>query len=213
VYKDENGHIVVETVGTFIPLVLLMISILSLVNIVAVAARIHFALTQTALTLSVYSYLLKDVDMPDTGARLSDIDSVFNGISKMTAGNTANNSDSLSVIEQVVEIAKGEVTGLVIDGLIRPVVERNLANGSISGKEFKNRFGVTNMDLRSSVFLDSDKNIKLTAQYDVDYTFGALPLPFGPKLRVTQTVITKAWQGGSGAGVSAAGGMEPDRCW
>ena len=199
-YKNENGHIVVETVGTFIPLVLLMISILSLVNIVAVGARMHFALTQTALTLSVYSYLLKDVDMTDTGLRLSDLDSVFSGISKMTAGNAVSNSDSLSVIDRVTGIIKGEVTGLALDGLIRPVLERYLANGSLSGEEFLKRFGITNLGLSSSVFLDSDENIKLTAHYDVDYTFGALPLPFGPKLRVTQTVITKAWQGGSGDG-------------
>ena len=57
--KDENGYIVVETVGTFIPFVLLIISILSLVNIVALQARIHYALTQAANTLSMYSYALE----------------------------------------------------------------------------------------------------------------------------------------------------------
>ena len=57
--KDENGYIVVETVGTFIPFVLLIVSILSLVNIVALQARIHYALTQAANTLSMYSYALE----------------------------------------------------------------------------------------------------------------------------------------------------------
>jgi len=57
--QKEDGYIVVETVGTFIPFVLLVISILSLVNIVALQARVHYALTQAANTLSMYSYALE----------------------------------------------------------------------------------------------------------------------------------------------------------
>jgi len=57
--EDENGYIVVETIGTFIPFVLLVISILSIVNIVALQARVHYALTHTANTISMYSYTLE----------------------------------------------------------------------------------------------------------------------------------------------------------
>ena len=58
-HEDENGYIVVETVGAFIPFVLLIVSILSLVNIVALQARVHYALTQAANTLAMYSYALE----------------------------------------------------------------------------------------------------------------------------------------------------------
>ena len=58
-FSNECGYIVVETVGTFIPFILLVVSILSLVNIVALQARVHYALTQAANTLSMYSYALE----------------------------------------------------------------------------------------------------------------------------------------------------------
>lgn len=57
--EDDKGHIVVETVCAFIPFVLLVVSILSLVNIVTLQARVHNALSQAAKTLSMYSYLLE----------------------------------------------------------------------------------------------------------------------------------------------------------
>jgi len=57
--KDNGGYIVVETVCGFIPFVLLVVSILSLVNIVTLQSRIHYALTQAAITLSVYCYTLE----------------------------------------------------------------------------------------------------------------------------------------------------------
>ena len=55
----DGGYIVVETIGVFIPFVFLVVSILSLVNIVTVQARIHYALTQAANTLSMYCYTLE----------------------------------------------------------------------------------------------------------------------------------------------------------
>ncbi|MDR0935118.1 MAG: hypothetical protein LBM98_00380 [Oscillospiraceae bacterium] len=64
--KDERGMIVVETVGAFVLFVMLVISILTLVNIVALQARIHYALTQTAETLSMYNYTLEVTGLADT---------------------------------------------------------------------------------------------------------------------------------------------------
>ena len=43
--RDENGYIVVETIGCFVLFVFLMTSILSLINIVTLQARVHYALT------------------------------------------------------------------------------------------------------------------------------------------------------------------------
>lgn len=59
--RDENGYIVVETILCFTLLVFLMVSILSLINIVTVQARMHYALTQTAETVSMYCYALDKI--------------------------------------------------------------------------------------------------------------------------------------------------------
>ena len=194
--KDENGHIVVETVGAFIPLVLLMISILSLVNIVTVQARIHYAMTQTAEKISIYSYALKAIDNPE-------IKSVFTGINTMADSNVINTDDTASVIEDIVNAGKDRLAGYVLDRVINQFVESYLANDNESGREFLKRFGIRNLDFGSSILIDKNENIRLTAEYEADYTFGALPLPFGPGLKITQTVITKSWQNGSGTGYGA----------
>ena len=56
--RDERGYIVVETIGSFLLFVLAVTSILSLINIVAVQARVHYAITQAAQTVSMYCYAL-----------------------------------------------------------------------------------------------------------------------------------------------------------
>jgi len=63
--KNEKGSIVVETMGSFILFILLMISILTLINIVTVQSRVHYALTQTALELSMYSHIIHTLDLTD----------------------------------------------------------------------------------------------------------------------------------------------------
>ena len=63
--RDERGYIVVETIGSFLLFVLAITSILSLINIVAIQARIHYAITQTAQTVSMYCYVLDVTGMSD----------------------------------------------------------------------------------------------------------------------------------------------------
>ena len=63
--QKKNGYIVVETIGCFLLFVFLNISILSLINIVTVQTRIHYALTQAAETLSMYSYILEATGVAD----------------------------------------------------------------------------------------------------------------------------------------------------
>ena len=63
----------------------------------------------------------------------------------------------------------------------------------------------SDLDLQDndSTLLDEDGNVVLTVRYAIDYTFGALPLPFPDhRLEITQTVKTKAWLGGNGEGYS-----------
>ena len=250
---DDAGYIMVETIGTFVPLVLLVISILSLVNIVAVQARVHYALTQAANTISIYCYPLEVLgiagslsDINRDASRLSGevaalrttFDSALSGINSMTgngnasgnAGGGANSGFSLAeeaagdpqtAIGLFLNYGISEASGQIFEELVRPLVGRYLANGDAGGDGYLRRAGVVNrrtgsrgldalefhqggnFGVGNSVLIDANGNIKLTVMYEVDYTFGALPLPFTPTLRITQTVITKAWLNGSGEGYTA----------
>jgi len=243
VRKDDNGYIVVETVCAFIPFVLLIVSILSLVNIVTLQARVHFALTQAAKTLSVYSYVLEVAGVAneltaldnkaDNTARVSNelranINDVLSGIEALAGTrNVANRvygwgeealGNPQAVINQLKSFGINELRNQVFEIMVRPLVGRYLANGEMTGDEYlksvrvvNRRTGATGLDalefyqlnnlgIGNSVLIDADGNVKLTVAYEVEYTFGALPLPFRPTLRITQTAITSAWLNGSGRG-------------
>jgi len=222
--KDENAYIVVETVGTFIPFLLLVISVLSLVNIVTLQARMHNALTQAANTLSMYSYVLKatgaadglmTMDAKASGVR-ENIDSVLIGIdslSKDTGGGAQAGNRVLTVAQEAAGDPKAVIQNFANYGLsqlqsrataelIQPLIYRYLANGNMSGEEYLQSVRVVDIDFRDCIIVDRNGNIRLTVDYEVEYTFGALRLPFSPTLRITQTAVTKAWLGGSGEGYS-----------
>jgi len=220
--EDDYGYIVVETVGTFIPFLLLVISILSLVNIVTMQARVHYALTQAANTLSMYSYTLHAAGLSDnlstldkkTKASAENINSVIKGIESLSKGNgfetdnlnrlsgaaeTALN-DPKTAIQSLLNYGTGELHNRATIYLVRPLVGRYLANGSMSGDEYLCSVRVNSLDFSECTIIDRNGDIKITVDYEIEYTFGALKLPFGPSLRVTQTAVTKAWLGGSGEG-------------
>jgi len=221
---DENGYIVVETVGTFIPFLLLVISILSLVNIVTLQARVHSALTQTANTLSMYSYVLKTTGVAeklmtlDSKASIAgeDINSVLNGIKSLSKGNGLNGNignrvlsgteaaagDPGAAISNFANYGVNELRNLAFEQMASPLFGRYLANGEMSGEEYLRSVRVLNLEFSDCVIIDRNGNVKLTVNYEIEYTFGALKLPFGPTLKVTQTAVTKAWLGGSGEGYS-----------
>lgn len=64
--KNQDGYLVVETLGSFIPLVLVMVTILSLINLISLRSQVHYAITQTAGELSMYSYVLKPLGVLDS---------------------------------------------------------------------------------------------------------------------------------------------------
>jgi len=193
--KNDQGYIVVETVGTFIPFLLLVISVLSLVNIVTLQARVHKALTQAACTVSMYSYVLYVTGVTDK------MDSVFEGIESLSKGHgNDGNGDPKQIIQNIANFGVGQVQSLAAEQLVRPLLNRYLANGEMTGDEYLRSVRVVNFEFGNSAIVDRNGNIKLTVNYEVEYTFGALRLPFGPTLRITQTAVTKAWQSGSGEG-------------
>jgi len=220
--KNENGYIVVETIGTFIPFTLLVISILSLVNIVTLQARVHNALTQTAATLSMYSYILKTTGVADelmasdanAGAVRESVSPVISGIEALSKGNGLGGdagNRTLSVAESAVSDPKNIIRGfagygvselrnMVSGQFVQPLFGRYMANGEMSGDEYLRSVRVANLEFVDCIIIDRNGNVKLTVEYEIEYTFGALRLPFTPTLKVTQTAVTKAWLGGSGEG-------------
>jgi len=220
--RDDNGYVVVETVGTFIPFVLLVISILSLVNIVTLQARVHNALTQAANSLSMYSYVLKATGVAGNLVSLNDkagtagdtIDAVLTGINSLSKGNGLDGDvgdrvlsgaesavgDPKTMIQSLANYGIDELRNVASAQLVNPLIGRYLANGDISSEEYLRTVRVVNLELSDCVIIDRNGNIKLTAEYEIEYTFGALKIPFGPTLKVTQTVVTKAWLDGSGEG-------------
>jgi len=220
--KEESGHIVVETVGTFVPFTLLVISILSIVNIVTLQARVHNALTQTANAVSKYSYILKVTGIADNlvkldvkaseGAEL--IDSVLGGLSAFpgSKGFDVNNGtraldaaqqavgDPRRMVQSLANYGVNELRNTMFAEILSPMVMRHLALEDKTGEEYLESVRVVSFDLSDSVVIDKNGNIKITAEFEVEYTFGALRLPFTPTLKITQTAQTKAWLGGTGGG-------------
>jgi hypothetical protein len=126
--------------------------------------------------------------------------------------------DPKAALQLMMNYGVNELRNKIFEELARPLVGRYLANGNISGDAYLRSAGVmnkqsgktglealefyqfSNIGLGNSVLLDRDGNVKLTVEYEIMYTFGGLPLPFRPTLRITQTVVTKAWLNGSRKG-------------
>jgi len=198
---DQNGYIVVETVGTFIPFVLVIVSVLSLVNIITVQARIHNALTQTALTLSMYCYVLEVIGISDDLGTLDEKANAFSAsISSVQEGINSLTGDTEGFAQGLLNFGINELRSNLSATLIHPLIMSYMDNGDISGDEYLKSVRVVDFYLSDCIIIDRNNNIKLTASYEVEYTFGALRLPFTPTLRIEQTAVTKAWLGGSGEG-------------
>ncbi|MCL2162887.1 MAG: hypothetical protein FWH55_00540 [Oscillospiraceae bacterium] len=238
VVEDEGGYIVVETVGVFTLFVLLIASILSLVGIVSLQARVHSAITQTAQTLSMYSYIFEITGTSDqfigtnanTAIRQAGVNELRTGISAIAGAINAITGDALGGQGQTVLDGASDlfsdpsslISLLLNDArntafaelAIRPLIGRYLRNGTMSGDQYLRSMGVANgvrgleimgYDYDSSgsgsgtggVLIDRDGGITIAVRYEVNYSFGGLPLPF-TKLRVTQSAVTRAWLGGEG---------------
>ena len=247
--KDKRGYIVVETLISFMLFALLMFSILSLINIVAVQARVHYALTQTANTVSMYCYTLEATGVAghltnmsgraetvqgEADQRKTNINGVITGIKDLSVDKTVSSgkavisqaegwadaieTDPKNVMQSLMSAGLQEGENYAFSLLVRSLMGRYLSNGRMTGDEYLRSFGVSDgldglqfydfslFDLNSigandSTLLTSDGNVKIVVQYDVDYAFGALPLPFAePKLHITQEAITQAWLSGEGEG-------------
>lgn len=110
-----------ETIGCFILFVFLNAFILSLISIVVVQARIHYALTQAAQTLSMYTYTLEAMGVADH----------LVNVAERSEGVQQGANDLISNINEVMEAinglnleqarASGEATYNQVNGFINRV--------------------------------------------------------------------------------------------
>ena len=161
--KDENGYIVVETIGVFTLYVFLIASILTLVGVVALQARVHYAITQTAQTLSMYSYIYEitgnssqfGVTNGNTAiTRIHDADKLKAGINSIagaagTFGGGQSGSQGSAVLDSASDIFSNPATlvSIFMDGgdksaVLRPLIGRYLRNGAMSGDQYLKSMGV-----------------------------------------------------------------------
>jgi len=252
--RNEGGYIVVETVGSFTLFVFLVISILSLINIVTVQARVHYAITQAAETLSMYAYTLDamgaadhlmasagraDAVTAEAEQLVDNTNALFKAVRDLNVSGIGDAGDALyqqadgvagkiaddpeDVLQDVMNYGLQKAGSYAFGALVRPLVGRYLTNGTVSGDDFLRAFNVkdglkglefstfnvigwnaetgelTAAPRDDSMLLTSAGDIRIVVSYQIDYAFGALPLPF-KDLEVTQEVVTKAWLGGSGEG-------------
>ena len=85
--KDQNGYIVVETIGCFVLFVMLMGVILSFINVVTLQARVHYAITQAAQTLSMYCYAFETMGVADEMMQISETNEKFEASADEFKGN------------------------------------------------------------------------------------------------------------------------------
>ena len=200
--SDELGYITVETLGTFIPFVFLVVSILSLVNIVTVQTRMHYALTQAANTVSIYAHTLQLRTKIEAGELKNNIGEVLEGIGSLDFGDVITHREE-EIIGYIIDRADDDLEH-ILETLVRDLIERYLSNGDLSGGEYLKSAnvigGLAGLELHNSDFLTDGDEVSIVVEYEIEYKFGVLPLPFEPKLKVTQQAKTKAWQGGAGEG-------------
>lgn len=158
--KDERGYIVIEASFSFVLFILTIMSILMLVNITTVQARVHYALTQTANTISVYSYLLDVTGAAGISKQIhakhstvvkgademkADIRKVLNGLDLLAAKSAVTRAQSWAgaaaedpggALQLIVNAGLGEGKNALTEQLVRPLVEYYLKNGDLKGKKY-----------------------------------------------------------------------------
>ena len=182
--KDERGYIALETIGSFVPLFLLISSILLLVDVAATQARVHYALTQTAEEMSIYSYLAEKGT--DEQLFAGEFFTVVNGlISLGQSGSAEANgamSRKLSAANDFESCAE-----MIFDMYVRKGHSDILIYNGFDG-------------ITLNALWDGGE-ITLTCVYQIDFRFFGIVMPFG-FLEITQTAATKAWSEGNGKGLN-----------
>lgn len=234
--KDDGGYIVVETVVSFILYLFVVVSILSLVKIVTVQARIHNAMTQAVTSLSMYSYFFDVVGATssiqgfDTGhekvkADVNDftgqVNELISSITTLDVSGTAGSAnyffdigqgvsqDPDAAVDYILAAVINSGADIAIDTIfslgVKKSMEQYLKIDNYSGDEYLKMSnvvdGIDGITFSKSSFLNEKGEIKAVIEYDIEYKFAGLEMPFTDgKIHVTQRAVTKAWLSGNGEG-------------
>jgi len=197
--RDERGYIVVETVGAFLPFVLLMLFIVTLVNVAAMEAKVHYALTQTAKEISIQSYMqvAAENERTRTVDKMQGTVGFLNGIQRYT--NLFSRLFGIEPISQrelsaIFAISEGWQTNE-----IELIFARYMWYDSNSHDQYGLVGGVSAFDFSKSKVDFVEGVVDLVVEYSIDYTFLGI-LEQSSALSVTQSAVTKMWDGGNGKG-------------
>lgn len=123
--------------------------------------------------------------------------------------------DPMGALSTVANVAINEAQQKIFEVMIRPLVGAYLSHDGLSGDQYLLNANVvdglqgidfesvdildfTSTESNDSYFVDSNGDIKIVASYEIEYKFGALPMPFDTNLKVTQVVKTKLLLSGYG---------------
>lgn len=228
--KNENGYIVVEAVVSFVLYLFLIMSILSLINVVVLQARIHNAITQAATSLSMYAYVLEitgaasamsgfDQSSDNTGEMIGEINNLIDSISRLDVEGAGDSggyviSTSKDIVNNpigaVIQLAETGADGAIdaaFEELVSPLVNRYLSSGGVKGDQYLQYAhvvgGIDGLDFSGSELIDDSGKLKIVVNYKIEYSFGGLKFPFTERyLEMNQVAVTKAWLNGNGDGYS-----------
>jgi len=143
--KDEKGSVVVETLGSFMLFAFLMVAILTLINIATLQARVHYALTQTALELSMYSHVIHVIGLTEhfktisagaeaTGELIGSVQDNIAAIQGAATGAPGSPAETLSNLNVIIDASSNLFghAGDVMDdprGMITNLLHYGLAIG------------------------------------------------------------------------------------
>lgn len=107
---DQRGHIVVETATSFVLFVFFVVSILSMINVVVVQARVHYAVSQAAVAVSMYDYTLNAAGLDDEFVTIVKQADKF----EQDVNTFQNNINT--VMDTLTSLSKGDISGVDYSG-------------------------------------------------------------------------------------------------
>jgi len=195
-----------------------------MINVTALKARVHYALTQTAIELSLYGHVAHvtglSPHMQTMAAGAQATDEMFANLNTMIS--TLDIQGGVGFVEDVIDdpvtfLMNFVYSGLTIashEAIIRPIFnkymrlfDQNAAtflenNRATDGSGLVAGFLGNVIAFDGSHLITPEGDILIIATYNIDFTFGFLPLVperFGT-IEVTQSVKTRVWLGGYGDG-------------
>ena len=203
--KNENGAIIVETIFSWLFFTFLVLSIITLINITTKQIRIHYAITQTANELAMYSHILYATGLSghimsaagagetvqgqiDNVLDMGNLDTVFDAIGPFSETVGEVLEDPRQALRNLVAFGLDAAGNYIAQELLmRPRIERHLTGSGIN---------VSDLNISDSIFIDSSGNIIIVAEYSVPMPFSGL-IPFPAEITIRKTAKTRAWLGGS----------------